>query len=191
MKWTKQCGTTLQPRGWGLKYLLHLPHLASSIDLKRMQTLHSLSRDIAADKTSITSYRGGRRQNCGLGHPPVVKLAITPEGYSRRQGRFWVQNQSRSLGAELWHSFGVYSVHSVGQTSLSTNKGRFQVGRGRNQLARKKHIPTGWLGLIGDQSCEYVRCAWNWGKICDLEKTAEWKWVLQKKVDHLVGGDTG
>ena len=129
MKWTKQCGTTLQPRGWGLKYLLHLPHLASSIDLKRMQTLHSLSRDIAADKTSITSYRGGRRQNCGLGHP----LQFTTKAIPEDNGRFWLQNQSRSLGAALW----LWCVHSVGQTSQSTvtNKGSFQIGGGRNQLA--------------------------------------------------------
>ena len=59
---------------------------------KRIQTPHSLFRDFGAFKTFTTRWSGGRVQVWAQVRAPASHLAIT-EGHSRRNRRFWLQNQ--------------------------------------------------------------------------------------------------
>ena len=83
-----------------------LSSIAFSMDLKTIQTLHSLFRDFGADEILTTRW-----SDCSVpslspcSSPctgPAGHLAITPKGYSRRQSKVWLQNQwPRSWGSAL------------------------------------------------------------------------------------------
>ena len=54
---------------------------------KRIKTPHRLFWDLRADKTFTTRWSGGRVQVWVQVRAPACHLAITPEGYSRRQSK--------------------------------------------------------------------------------------------------------
>ena len=61
---------------------------AFAMDLKRIQTPHTLFFDFGADKSFTTRWSGGRVQVWVQVRAPAGHLAITSEGCSRRQFKF-------------------------------------------------------------------------------------------------------
>ena len=78
----------------------------SSTDLKSIQTPHSLFRDFGAGKTIKTRWTGGRNQVWVQVRASACHLAITPEGYSRRQSKVLTAKSRPRCGGALRHSLG-------------------------------------------------------------------------------------
>ena len=88
-------------------------------------TTHSLFWSFGAEKISTTHWSGGRVQVWAQVRAPAGHLAITPEGYSRRQSkvlRFWLQNHWQ------WPSSWGRAPAQLGRVGqASTNTGHFRV----------------------------------------------------------------
>ena len=107
---------------------------AFSMDLKRIQTPHSLFWDFGADKTSTRLQPVGQAAEFKFESkfeplpPAAVHLAINPKGYSRRQSKvLTAKSMAKLLGARS----GTAWAGRTGDSVASTNTRRFQVGCNR------------------------------------------------------------
>ena len=122
---------SLVDEGWYRLTLSHSsPHWVLNFSVwngpKKNSIPHNLLRDFGADKTSTTCWSGGRVQVWVQIRAPAGHLAITPEGYSRRQlvlrVKFWLQNQ--------WPSSWGRAPAQLGRVGLASRRQSLQAATG-------------------------------------------------------------